>query len=78
MSGATYPERAFEAASKRAQGGGKAWRKYRSIALKLPVMIHNEGLLPALHFVAARGDAVVRAKPFDAIELALTDLWPPG
>ncbi len=39
----------------------KSWRKYRSIALKLPVMIHNEGLAPALHFVAARGDDAQRA-----------------
>jgi CRISPR type III-B/RAMP module-associated protein Cmr5 len=30
--------------------------KYRSIALKLPVLVHREGLAPALHFVAARGD----------------------
>lgn len=25
-----------------------------------------------------RADAVVRAKPFDAIEFALADLWPPA
>lgn len=30
--------------------------KYRSIALKLPVLVHREGLAVALHFVAARGD----------------------
>ncbi|MEN0067993.1 MAG: type III-B CRISPR module-associated protein Cmr5 [Myxococcota bacterium] len=50
-------QQAYERVSARAALGGKAWRQYRSIALKLPVMVHNEGLLPALHFVAARGDA---------------------
>lgn len=32
-------------------------KKYRSIALKLPVLVHREGLAVALHFVAARGEA---------------------
>lgn len=41
-------------------GGRKAWLRYRTIALKLPVMIHNEGLVGALHFVAARGNPEAR------------------
>jgi CRISPR/Cas system CMR-associated protein Cmr5 small subunit len=33
------------------------FKKYRSIALKLPVLVQREGLAVALHFVAARGEA---------------------
>jgi CRISPR/Cas system CMR-associated protein Cmr5 small subunit len=33
------------------------FKKYRSIVLKLPVLVHREGLAVALHFVAARGEA---------------------
>ena len=30
-------------------------RKYGSMAFKLPVLVHNAGLVAAMHFVAARG-----------------------
>lgn len=45
-----------------------SWKKYRTIALKLPVMVHNHGLAPALHFVAAR------SKGEEAQKLILDDL----
>lgn len=51
---------AHDAISRRCRDA-KAWRKYRSIVLKLPVMVHNHGMAPALHFVAARADDSARA-----------------
>lgn len=47
--------RAYAHVRARAQGPADAWRLFRTMALKLPVMVHNEGALRALHFVAARG-----------------------
>jgi hypothetical protein len=38
----------------------KDWKSYRTIVLKLPVMVHREGLPVALHFVAARGEPAQR------------------
>lgn len=46
-------EQAFAHVQKRKAQPG-VWKKYRTIALKLPVMVHNDGVLAALHFVAAR------------------------
>ncbi len=48
-------EAAQERVSARAQDAA-SWPKYRTIALKLPVLVHTEGLVAALHFVAARGE----------------------
>lgn len=45
--------KAHAAVTRRAAESGN-WREYRAIALKLPVMVHNAGLVEALHFVAAR------------------------
>ena len=36
-------------------------KKYRSICLKLPTLVHTQGLAPALHFLTARGDEGQRA-----------------
>lgn len=36
-------------------------KKYRSICLKLPTLVHTQGLAPALHFLSARGDSGQRA-----------------
>lgn len=47
-------EDAYRRVTARGERGAKQWGDYRTIALKLPVMVHNEGLVPALHFVAAR------------------------
>ncbi len=52
---------AYNAILRRAEAGGKDWRKYRSMVLKLPVMVHREGLPVALHFVAARSDGAQKA-----------------
>lgn len=58
MTRKTDAELAYVAVTRRARAAeAAAWRKYRSIVLKLPVMVHTEGLAPALHFVAGRTDA---------------------
>ncbi len=36
------------------QTGSHDARRYRAICLKLPALVHQAGLAPALHFVAAR------------------------
>ncbi len=38
----------------------ESWRAYRAIVLKLPVLVHREGLAVALHFVAARSKPAQR------------------
>jgi hypothetical protein len=43
---------AHERVQQRARGSD--WRDYRAIVLKMPVLIHRDGLVPALHFIAAR------------------------
>jgi len=36
-------------------------QKYGSMCHKAPILVHNTGLVAALHFLAARGDAMQRA-----------------
>ncbi len=40
--------------------GEKFYKKYGSMSLKLPILLHTAGLVAALHFVAARGKAPQR------------------
>ena len=60
MAGPTMAEQAYARVARRA-ADSSMWRNYRTIAMKLPVMVHNEGLTSALHFVAARRDAAQKS-----------------
>lgn len=54
--GKTMAQQAFEQVASVQSEASQHWSKYRAMVMKLPVMVHREGLLAALHFVAARGD----------------------
>lgn len=53
--------RGAHSAVTRRSSDSKIWSEYRTMAMKLPVLIHNAGLVEAAHFVASRSSRAQRA-----------------